>query len=227
MPLTPDNHESNGSRVPFGIPRSTAGLANHWAHDALQLIASLPTVSVSLRADSCYIIRDLERAPIYIASMPFQDVCCGIEEDDVSFSVMTSMYEPLFRIQTFGDRFCRGVPYIEGYVKLHPDTELGMIEGDINTVFLLKTNSGDNFCSIELMENEGGVCSCSQRVYEVKPLSSPHDIGSITTDSDLYLILNFPRVFDVLRRTLLLSCVISMQYQIEADRRRSRSRTGI
>ncbi|XP_064113567.1 uncharacterized protein LOC135220226 [Macrobrachium nipponense] len=225
-PITPairGTTKPSRPRVLFGVPRSVSVLANQWALNALELLATVPAVSVSIRVDSCYVIRDMERTPILMVSIPVGDKCCGVEEDEMNFKVTTTLYQPLIHIETYGQRFCRGVSYVEGFVKFYPDTYLGIMEGDINTVFFLKTNSGDNFCAVKNIENECGFCSCSRRSYEVKPLSSPHDMGSIMTDNDKYLIVTFPRVFDIHRRTILLSCVINMQYQIEAERRRRRS----
>ncbi|XP_064113495.1 uncharacterized protein LOC135220112 [Macrobrachium nipponense] len=210
------------SRVPDPIYSTISEPDNDWYFQGLHYLANVHKVSISQRKGNCYTVCDMIRTVLYVVKIPMEHVCCGCKEPvgpGVNFKVSTSFHHPVLDIMTYEDRFCRRVPFVEGEVKVKPDVKLGVMEGDIDHVVMLSSVSGDALCSIELTDI--GCCSCDGRVYEVIPTTARQEAGSIFCNDEQELILTFPSVFDVPRRALLLSCAISMQYQIEEDRRRS------
>ncbi|XP_066976823.1 uncharacterized protein [Macrobrachium rosenbergii] len=182
--------------------------------DDFQLLSHLQKVVIGCRRDGCYTVSDTKSTLLYFASLRSDTNCCGCEVPKgpgIAFKMFTSSKEPILVIQTYEQAVCCSANDFEGDVKILPDLTLGTMAGSIARGFELKSLSSDRICTINAIYD--GFCLWD-RFYEIVPVTSPHDIGTILVNNGR-LLVTFPRVLDVPRRAFVLACIISMKYQLE------------
>ncbi|XP_068216638.1 uncharacterized protein [Palaemon carinicauda] len=199
-----------------------ATLEDRWVYHGLNLLADVPTATISPRIAGRtkygdeYVIRNVGKAILYVVTTPKDAPILGGRSRDgqkLTFGVATHSFMPSFDIHICENwPIFSGIPTVEGEVKLGPDMKLGAFSGDIDSDFRVKSTVGEGICNIKCLDM--GCCSCYDRSYQVVVTSTPKDLGGIVY-SDSKLFITFPTSLDIPGRAMVLACSIIIQYQIE------------